>query len=369
MPERAPCRGRTLKPLENRALPDGPRSEDGSGEDRSDLDSFTAWGSRCPIWCRRAFLPGPFRLDPVRRPGALIRERTGQAELLEAVLEGPPRHAEQPRGARDIAASLQRLLEQPALQRFEGETGIGYLQGRRSVAAPLVDLPWQVVDRDAGTLREQHRPLDRRLELPDVSGPGIDHEGGQGLPIDAVDLLACDAGVAGDEVIDQQGDVGGALAQRRQEDGQDVEAVVEIFAEPPILHHLRQVLVGGGENPDIDRNRAGPADAPDLLLLEGAQELRLHRHSEIARLVEEEGARGGLLEQPDLPGDGAGEGPLLVAEQLALQERLGNRRAVDREQGPGGAGGAVVNRPRDQLLAGARLSVHQGGAGARGWLH
>ena len=48
-----------------------------------------------------------------------------------------------------------------------------------------------------------------------------------------------------------------------------------------------------------------------------------------------------------------------MAEELALQERLGQRRAVDGDQGsaPGGVG--IVDRLRDQLLAGPRLSRDQ----------
>ena len=54
----------------------------------------------------------------------------------------------------------------------------------------------------------------------------------------------------------------------------------------------------------------------------------------VADLVEEEGAAVGLLEAaPVAPLVRAGEGALLVAEQLALEERLGQRGAVDRHEG------------------------------------
>ena len=41
----------------------------------------------------------------------------------------------------------------------------------------------------------------------------------------------------------------------------------------------------------------------------------------------------GAFEEALLGGDGAGEGPLHVAEQLALEQRLGQRAAVDRDKG------------------------------------
>lgn len=65
----------------------------------------------------------------------------------------------------------------------------------------------------------------------------------------------------------------------------------------------------------------------------------------------------GKLKQPRLaPLPGAGEGPLLVAEQLALQQVFRHGGAVDGHEGPAGAGGGVVHRVGKQLLAGARLA-------------
>ncbi len=64
-----------------------------------------------------------------------------------------------------------------------------------------------------------------------------------------------------------------------------------------------------------------------------------------------------LLELADAPLGRPGEGALLVAEQLALQQRLGNRRAVDRQERPVGAAAVLVEGAGDQLLAGAALAA------------
>ena len=55
----------------------------------------------------------------------------------------------------------------------------------------------------------------------------------------------------------------------------------------------------------------------------------------------------------------AGERALLVAEDLALEQRLRNRRAVDRDERKRRARAELVDRLRDQLLAGARLAGDQ----------
>jgi hypothetical protein len=45
----------------------------------------------------------------------------------------------------------------------------------------------------------------------------------------------------------------------------------------------------------------------------------------------------GCLELADASRDRAGEGALLVAEQLRFQQVVGNRRAVQRDERPAGA--------------------------------
>ena len=59
--------------------------------------------------------------------------------------------------------------------------------------------------------------------------------------------------------------------------------------------------------------------------------------------------------------------PLLVAEDLALEQRLRNRRAVDGDEGPPAPRRQLVERARDELLARAALArdEHGGGRGRR----
>ena len=55
----------------------------------------------------------------------------------------------------------------------------------------------------------------------------------------------------------------------------------------------------------------------------------------------------------------AGEGALLVAEELAVEQAVGHAAAVQRHVGAGAAAGEVVQRARHHLLAGAGLAVDQ----------
>ena len=67
----------------------------------------------------------------------------------------------------------------------------------------------------------------------------------------------------------------------------------------------------------------------------------------------------GALEAAGARRCGAGEGALLVAEQLALEHALGERLAVDGDERPADAVAPVVQQARHQLLAGAALALDQ----------
>src|SRR5207245_1774405 len=93
-----------------------------------------------------------------------------------------------------------------------------------------------------------------------------------------------------------------------------------------------------------------------LLRLQEVEELRLRGVRELADLIEEERA---ALRALDLALDAtrgrrvrAGERP----EELALEERLGQRRAVERDEGVSGAGPVVMDDARELALPGARLA-------------
>jgi hypothetical protein len=74
----------------------------------------------------------------------------------------------------------------------------------------------------------------------------------------------------------------------------------------------------------------------------------------------------GGLEQARPRVAGPRERPLLVPEQLTLEERLRQGRAVQRDEGPRGAVRSPMNRGREHLLPDARLPEQQEADGATG---
>src|SRR5690606_32865161 len=87
---------------------------------------------------------------------------------------------------------------------------------------------------------------------------------------------------------------------------------------------------------------------------------------DLADLVQEEGATVGEVEAPGLGGDRAGEGAPLVAEELRLHQVLGDRRAVDADEGLVVPGALFEQAPGDDLLAGPALSGDEHGGGGGG---
>ena len=102
-----------------------------------------------------------------------------------------------------------------------------------------------------------------------------------------------------------------------------------------------------------------PAHPEEGPALQHPEQLHLGGRRDLADLVEEDGPGVGQLEPAQPPLGGAGEGALLVPEQLRLQQRLGQRGAVDRDERPAPPGREVVDRLGDQLLAGAALALDQ----------
>ena len=120
-----------------------------------------------------------------------------------------------------------------------------------------------------------------------------------------------------------------AVAERGQVDPDHVEAVEQVGAEPALLDLLLQDLVAGRDDPDVDLDRLRPADALELARSGArASSLAWRRGRDVAGLVEQQRAAVGQLEPADLAPLGARECALLVPEQLALQQRVVEHRAV-----------------------------------------
>ena len=173
-------------------------------------------------------------------------------------------------------------------------------------------------------------------------------------------------GGGGEEVLDEEGDVVGAIFEVGQVELHDGEAVVEVFAEGAAGDLFAEVAVGGGDDADVDRDDLVATDPFDLAALEGAEEFGLEVGAEFAELVEEEGAAAGLFEGASPARHRAREGAFDVAEEFGLDEVAGDGRAVEDDEGGLAARALLVDSLGDELLACAGAACdEQGDVGRR----
>ena len=134
---------------------------------------------------------------------------------------------------------------------------------------------------------------------------------------------------------------------------------MQVLAERAGRDGLLQGGVGGRDQAHVDLDRLRAAQPLELALLQDPQQLDLGRRVQVADLVQEQRAPLGELESPLLARLGAGERAPLVAEQLRLDERVGQRGAAHLDERLPGPRRVVVDGVGDELLAGPRLAAHE----------
>ncbi len=162
-----------------------------------------------------------------------------------------------------------------------------------------------------------------------------------------------------EEMLRQREDVLPPVPQGGEEDGDHVEPVVEVLPERAPRHHLFQVGVRRRDDPDVHGYGPVLPEALERPFLQNAQQLHLRGQRDVAHLVEEDRAAGRLLEPAFPLLDRAGEGAPLVAEQLRLEQRLGEGGAVDGDEGAVRAASPLVDRAGDHLLPRPALAAQQ----------
>ena len=142
------------------------------------------------------------------------------------------------------------------------------------------------------------------------------------------------------------------LSQRRDADGDHIETIIQILPEGVFHNSLAQVLVGSGNNPDIDLLGVVTADPDDFPILDDAQHRGLNVQGHIADFIEKNGA---LVRQFKFARGtvfvGAGKGAPFISEEFACHQFPGKGSAVYRNKGTGGIGAAAVNGVGKKLFS------------------
>lgn len=238
------------------------------------------------------------------------------------------------------------------------------VSGRRHCRSlPRVDR--QVLRSDLRAFRHHHCRLDDVHQLPDVAGPVVMP---QQVECRRAEVLADGEALSHqpDEVPGEQLDVPAPIAQGRKPQFHGAQPIVEILAKHALRDHVGEIPVGSGKDADVHVDFRGPADMPEAGRIEHPQQLHLRGEADFADLVEEDGAAVGDLEQPRLRAIGTREGAALVSEQLVLQQRLLQCRALHHDERAMAPRAARVQQLGDHLLARPGLAGDEhGGVGGR----
>src|SRR5271169_5778097 len=99
--------------------------------------------------------------------------------------------------------------------------------------------------------RKDNRAFHQVLQLANVARPGVPLEGSHGFRRNAVDLLPHAAAKHLHEMRDKNRNVFPALSERRQQEGEDVQTIVQITAKLTASDHLDEITIGCSDEPNV----------------------------------------------------------------------------------------------------------------------
>ena len=194
-------------------------------------------------------------------------------------------------------SSFSMMMRRSMSSRMSKSEALGLCSSRASWKLRPVMWPGSRSEPMTGPRGEHDAALDGVFQLAHVARPVVIDQGAQGVGGELARGEAVFVGVEVEKVLGEQGNVFAAGAQRRQVDGDDVEAVEEVFAEAAVAHRLAQVDVGGGDDAHVHLNLLNAAQVHEAAVLQHAQDLGLRVHAHGGDLVQEERAAVGDFEE------------------------------------------------------------------------
>src|SRR5215813_1120482 len=144
-------------------------------------------------------------------------------------------------------------------------------------------------------------------------------------------------------------------------DWKDIQPVIEVGAEPPIVDLALQIAIRRCDDAHIGLNGPVATDPLEFLLLENPQQGDLHFRGQFADLVQKDRSAVCGLKASDPLLERAGKRAFLVAEQLAGDQFLRESRAIDLYQSAPGPLRSSMDSVCNELFAGAGFSSDQDG--------
>ena len=144
-------------------------------------------------------------------------------------------------------------------------------------------------------------------ELAYVARPAVVEQHFAGSVGEAEVWAAMEASEVIEKEIDEQADVVAAIAEWRQVQLEDAEAIVKVLAKAFVADILLEILICGGDDANIDGYFFGATDGQERVAFENSQQFCLAFERELADFIEEQRAEIGLLKKADVIAIGARE--------------------------------------------------------------
>ena len=137
-----------------------------------------------------------------------------------------------------------------------------------------------------------------------------------------------------------------AISERRNIDRNFGDTVIEVFAEQSLFDQFVGALIRRTDDAHIDGYLLTTTDTLDHALLQEAQHFGLQRHWHVADFIEKQRTAAGHFNFTNRLLVCPCERTFLVSKEFGLQQILGDRRAIDRDE--------VLINPRTQPMQCAR---------------
>src|ERR1700687_4003282 len=147
-----------------------------------------------------------------------------------------------------------------------------------------------------------------------------------------------------------------ALTQRRNEDGENVQAEIKVFAKMPGFYGSGKIDVGEGDETGGDMQSFGAAEPFEGAFLKDAEEFGLRRVGKRGNFIEDDGAVAAQFQAAELALFRAGEGAAFVAEEFAFDKFLREAGAIDFEKRGVTPRTKFVDHAREIILAGTAFA-------------
>src|SRR5438093_5595206 len=123
-------------------------------------------------------------------------------------------------------------------------------------------------------------------------------------------------------MVDKHWNIFPPLPKRGDLESHDIEAVVKIRAELPLLHEALDVGVRRCHKSNVDRAGRVFTNPPHLTLLKNTQQASLKRGGRVGDFVEKKRAAARFLDEADPVTIRTGERPSHTPEQFRLKQAL-----------------------------------------------